>query len=324
VTRTTLAGLVHAGLEITLEALHGAQRVAELEALVQAYGGAAAPPVLVFGDSVAERTARQDADQRPLGRMLGDELGPTLASLCISRRAFHPGVFLDFARVALAAPCPPRVVVVPINLRCFSTQWFGQPRWQYDAERAAARRAARWERRRVPRARVGPRDWSQPDAAFRAMAVEHRGSTHRTVGGFLDAIASKPDQEPARTNRLRDIFAFHYMFELGPDHARLRELKMLAEQLEGARVSSVFYLTPINHEAGARLLGASFLDALRHNVRMVRSALPAGAGSVLDLSEALPADAFFHVDEPTEHLAAAGRLEVARRLAAVIRERLGS
>lgn len=304
------------GLAAAVGAFFKTERVPELERLARAFAASPAPRVLVFGDSVTERIAHQDVDRRSLGELLVDALEPSLPGVCISHSAYHAGVFLDFTRAALAAPVPPSAVIVPVNLRSFSVQWCGRPRWQFEKEREAARRLAARPSKAVPRVRAHTIGAAAAERAFLATPISHEGSTLRSVKDFLQIIDAEPSSDDARLERLREIFAFHYMFTLRADHPRARELGELRRLVVESGCTVLFYSTPINHEAGTRLLGPRFRDRIRAHVSTLRTSLPdEPRASFLDLSEALGADEFFHDLEPTEHLAASGRARVASRVA---------
>ena len=80
----------------------------------------------------------------------------------------------------------------------------------------------------------------------------------------------------------------------------------------------MFYITPIDYEAGEHSLGRQFSKRVGQNIVVLQSEMAKGGCSVLDLSNLLSSDAFdWRADlAPNEHLNFKGR----KRLAAKISE----
>jgi hypothetical protein len=295
-----------------------------LAVIAAAYQRAAmAPPVVVFGDSVMERVSRDDTDQRPLGEMIAAAL-PRRA-LILSQSAFNPSVYRALAAVLVRAAARPEQVVVPINLRSFSPQWDLHPAWQFGQELAAVENFLRDSRRIPAIADVleGPDFFRDYDA----VPIKCTFSDCSTVGDFRRLVDSSPHTEEGRNARARQIFAFHYAYELTRDHRKLADLVRCIQLLTRAHIRTLVYLTPVNVEAGSRLAGAPWRSALRSNANVVLSAVGAAGSlglSVLNWSEALPASHFFHDDLSTEHLNEHGRTKLASLVVAELERAAGA
>jgi len=289
-----------------------------LTAIREACASAAhAPEVLLFGDSVMERVSRHDVDRRDLGALVAAAL-PALSVLKISHSAFNPVIYAALARVVAQCPRVPRVTVLPINLRCFSPQWDLHPAWQFTQEIACIEAWLADSTSEIP-ALQDVRETAGFLADYAAQPVNYPLSGLRTVGEFRARVLEAPGNDAARDSRARDIFIFHYTHPLTPDHRRLTALRDTVASLMGAGTRVLAYVTPVNHAAGVRLVSDAFATSVRHNVRVLRAALAGTEIQLLDLSDALAADRFFHEDLATEHLNETGRAELAARVADAVR-----
>lgn len=292
-----------------------------LRAIVESCAeSASTPDVLLFGDSVMERVSRHDADRRDLGNMVAAAL-PALRVLRISHSAFNPAIYAPLARVVARCPRVPSLTVLPVNLRCFSPQWDLHPAWQFTQE---IRSIETWldDPTRPLAAIEDIRETPGFFAAYDAQPVDYPLSKLKTVGEFRATVRETPREEAAKDARAREIFVFHYTHALTPAHRRLEALKMAVETLRGAGSRVLLYLTPVNHEAGVRLVSDAFLKSLRHNVKVLQTKMADADVALYDWSVRMPADRFFHEDLATEHLNDLGRAELAALIADAVRARL--
>lgn len=78
--------------------------------------------ILYSGNSVVERVSRGHADETPLGQFVAKRLRPRYTTGVISHSAHRPGICLAISRTLASAPKKPSLVILPINMRCFSPQ----------------------------------------------------------------------------------------------------------------------------------------------------------------------------------------------------------
>jgi len=272
----------------------------------------AAPPVLCFGDSVLERVAREDADQRTLGAMLEHEL-PAIA---ISHSAFQPQVYRQLLRAVQVMPRRPSVLVVPINIRCFSPQWDFHPEFQFERELAALERYIADPSDAAANVSIEFRPTDADREAYARRPVEYPGSSCKTIGDFIAIRDASPDTERAR--RLATIFEFHYMHPLEREHRKLRDLVAVTSLSRDLGLRTLFYLTPINHEAGVRHCGAAFAERYAANASIVRELV-----ELADLGQLVPSTEFIHPDIANEHLNQSGRARLAGEIVTRVRGLLG-
>ncbi len=295
-----------------------------LARLIAAFGDAATPPdVLYAGDSVVERVSCTDADKTGLAELLEDKLRPDIAAVTLSHGAWNPEVYLSIARCFQRLHHRPRLLLLPMNLRCFSPQWAANPKWSFPEVRLAFERFA--DRGVVTRF-VEPRPIpSEAWEAFDATPVHYGGSgLFDRVGPYRLVIAAKGETAFQQAWRRRAIFQFHYMHSLDPAHPRVHALRGLMACLAETRIPAALYFTPINHEGGARHWGERFGSAVREQVdrvtEVVRVSSP--ATPVHDFSFAFESSYFLHEDEATEHLNERGRARLADTLSVLVRDEL--
>jgi len=291
-----------------------------LKSMDDAYAGrGAGPRLLVLGDSVYYRVSKDDTDRRTLSQMLYDRLQESgLDALCLNYSAYHPGVYAALLGALSRMPNRPAKVVLPINLRCFSPQWFLQTDHLF-AEEIRIFDA-------YSPGQVIPEVTRQtnPGAAeaFDAMTVCYPDSPLNTIGQFRLVAKAESRSGYQEAWKARQIAIFHYLHPLAPDHPRLLDAVEMIQRAARMGIKPVVYLTPINHRHGVRVVGERFEQLVAEHVSTLRRALQESAesagGLFLDWSRAFEDDMFFHPGERTEHLNQAGRLRLAELVQAAI------
>jgi len=292
------------------------EQLEPLRTLVEAFGSAPAPKILLLGDSVARRVAIDDACRTPLDEMVA---AAAPVGVCrISASAFHSQVYCLLCSCLQRLPYRPDVVVVPVNLRSFSPAWDLHPEYQFLWETAVLDAYAQGRACTLS----PPEVTAVAHAIFRAAAIHFADGTVRTHGDFLDCIAAKPPQSDAQAwaERLKAVFTLHYMHPLRSEHRKLRYFGTMIKTLRRLGIACAMYISPINHRAGIRFAGPSFEAQVRRNIACVSQFMTAygvqtpalgGDASLVDLAFAFGEEAFFTPYNATEHL----RHEARRSLA---------
>lgn len=282
-----------------------------LTELIAALSQETPPEVLVFGDSVMERVSQHDTDTRTLGRMICEAL-PARRCHVASRTALNPTLMRALMRVVRRLH-PPRLVVLPVNMRAFSPQWDLNPAWEMHQELGILEAwlsnpdlpiAPLWDLRKS----------DDLHASYERTAVRYPLSELDTIGAFRRVIATDPENGTEKQRRKREIFVYHYTHPLTENHRKLVDLVGATELCRLVGAVPLLYVTPINVETGRELVGEQFTEALAANIECVRSAL-APVASLRDYSAELPSSDFFAEDLATEHLNQHGRTVLARRIA---------
>ncbi len=129
---------------------------AELQKLMKCFNGDNEfPLVLYFGDLVVERISRDDLNQSTLGEMVTEDL-KDIPTCYISHSSYNPKIYYYLLSALEKMKGYPKVVILPVNLRCFSPQWDLNPQWQFEDEIRLYKgllKASRKRNRRVVRNR---------------------------------------------------------------------------------------------------------------------------------------------------------------------------
>lgn len=306
-----------------------------LKKLINAYNGENPPAHLIFGDSVALRVADDDSCKDTLEDLVSAELGEQ-SVCCISHSAFHSQVFCLFCNCLPTLRNQPQSVIIPINLRSFSPSWDLHPDYQFLWETATLDDFARG----IDELRPGIESTPVAKAVFQAVPLYLPSGEIRTIGEFLEVIASRVNKDfgSAWTSRIRDIFTFHYMHNIYPTHRKLRYLGTTVKNLTRRGIGIGLYFTPINYRAGNKYVGSSFERCASNNVTMIEKYLRNFGVKVIKDSELTldchksfgPAvlNLAFKCDEPdfftphnaTEHLRYTARKKLAATIALLARK----
>lgn len=277
------------------------------------------PTVLLLGDSVAERVSWNDYDDRKLSEMIIQNLQSRTDVAAVSYGGFTLDVFYHMVLALEKMKHKPRLVVLPINMRNFSPQWDLEPTWQFRPEIEQIQRFISHPSI-VPSVKQVQREVISLEVfnAFDATPVAFDLSPFDRIAQFRLLINAVPATEEQRRFRSRQIFIFHYTNRLQRGHRKLVALENILKLIQSMGIPFFSYITPLNVEAGERLVGAEFLSVLHANVRMVSEvvgAYQAETHSFKDWSETMRSKHFFHVDNATEHLNETGRKWLAESIA---------
>jgi hypothetical protein len=271
--------------------------------LIEAFSRESPPDTLFFGDSVLERISNSDDDKRTLVDMLRTSVARDVHF--INRPAFNPTLGAALIGV-IGRLRRPKLLVVEINIRCFSPQWDQNPSWAFQQELAAIDGWLADPKQPLP-AIEDVRTSAGFFEAFDGTPVNFELSKLTTAGQFRALAADRSHDSTLNRDRARELFIFHYTHRLNRSHRKLVDLVSIAERATQLGIDLLLYLTPINSLAGEQYVGSKFRNIHNHNIGVLREALGAAGKAVIDLSTAFPRSAFFHPDLPTEHLNQAGR-----------------
>jgi len=268
--------------------------------------------VLMFGDSVLAHVHDKDDDRRTIPEILDDVL-PQMEVGAVHHPAFQPEVYDAMVRYLTRGVQPgPRVLVVPINMRAFSTGWHMEPRYQFE-DLLWYLNFEGWTYRLAYR----------PLQVFKALAPEVSESEFRALPIYIDGVVDGRVDEFLVDDSRRSRFRFHYRERLHPDHPKLRSLASIARSGRDAGFEVVFYVTPLNLRYGETVDGPGLRATVEANIRSVQAVLATWDQQALDLSAAVPPSFFVSSRTAGEHLNEKGRRFVAREVGAEILRRSG-
>jgi hypothetical protein len=290
--------------------------------------GIKGPYVAWLGDSVClaqQAWSAEDLGTPSLGELMrhrlcgeGSLLGADWKFLAECRSGTSgPGYELA-AKAFCASGAPPRIAVIPVNLRSLNAKGangFAGPPAPVDAG-ALARARARpepWAKRLV-------KGLGEPGAALRGLAAWGRKTLHDAFSPIglreeRDSRQGGPPSPQETAAGFRRVYGNGFGLDAAVLEALLRSGRLLRQS--GCRV--FYYLTPVERARFEELMGRQALAGRDQAAERVVAALKAEAFEVLDLQASLR-EGFY--EPPSEHLDARARIWLAERLTAWIGERL--
>ena len=290
-----------------------------LKNFVRAYSASSPPRLLIFGDSVWLRAATDDQSPKTLGETLADFYQRNVCLVFGS--GYQPDIFEQYCKLLAKLPCRPLLVVLPINLRCFSPTWDLNPLYQFHSEIDLL---SSFDVRKPRYKMLNAEIHSESDS--KVIRLESLGAEEITLQDFQDITRSTPKiGSEAWRARLKTIFQYHYTCPVISTHRKVLSLKRSVRLLRRLGVAVYSYFTPINYEAGVDYSGPSFRENIDRSIAVIRqelesesriSSVASGASIVRldDFSCKFPREVFFTDHNATEHLRFEGRDFVARRI----------
>lgn len=276
--------------------------------------------ILYLGDSVLERTSRDDTDKRTVDQMAADLLSGEKKLVCLSRAAYHLKVYYHLLSVLQSTRHKPKLVILPINMRSFSPQWASNPAWQFEEEIEVLKNYIKTRRISALKSNAEMLAFSEEE---RNAKLDLPYTDLKSIGQFVDLFDIVPHDAEYKFYRKKQIYIFNYLNSLSAEHLRLLYLGKILTLLQAMQIQVLVYTTPINYQGAVRHIGGGFLDIVRANVEVVRDFmspyLENDGVRFLDLEEYLTSDYFFNPDEATEHLNQFGRAKLAQALIDEIR-----
>ncbi len=276
--------------------------------------------VVFLGDSTVLRVANEDQDRRSTAEMLAGDLSGAARVLELSHGAYHMAIYYHMVNTFRVTRQQPRLIIVPINMRSFSPQWYLRPGWEFAPEIRLLRRyySGQGLRLRYKKART-----AKLEGEYRKTRVEYPMTSLRTVGEFEELRLNHPDSPTQQERRRRELFIYFFLHPISESHPLLVKLREMVELAQMLSIRMLFYISSINVEAAMRSVGQEFERYFAMNVKVVKDALAKQncvfvkdtdgndlcdrLTAYTDYSRALGSDCFFHTESIDEHLNQKGR-----------------
>lgn len=290
----------------------------ELQKLILLYDSVPdAPEILVLGDSVLERISQFDDNQNNLGESLREELRKIGTVEYITHSAYNPEIYYHMLSALQNMRNKPKIIIIPINMRCFSPQWYCNPKWIFENEIELLKKYKNNENTDLKiHTKVKNRKFN--NRIYGLTEVSCLESPLRKVDDYLNIIRMKPDNDEGKFVRKKMIFHFHYMYNLDKCHGHIYFMKKIAQLASDMDTNVIFYLTPINYEAGDCFVGKVFSLHLNNNIHLLEDELSTVLNPIgkhfINYSTLLPSCYFFNEHDATEHLNQHGRSILAKKV----------
>jgi len=241
--------------------LHLPKQYNDLSLLSKHYDKGGHPPqVLLFGDSVHRRVSDFDQDRRQLCEMISDAMYGVV--LPVSGQAYTPELFYYLVLALERMRHRPEVVVLPVNIRCFSPQWDLNPAWQFHEEIGTIKQYLASPSKKIGKIRGGNTAIREPRYVLPRQSVMKGEDVTRI-------IASQPVREDVLFHRKQQLFANHYMYKLSRDHRKLHYFENTIILLNTMQITPYVYITPINADAGRKYNGEKFTSTVKENIATI-------------------------------------------------------
>jgi len=229
---------------------------------------------------------------------------------------YTPELYLAFLEAALRQGYVPRLVVVPVNMRCFGEWWDQGLQYQFTDVRAVLRFGdvlGYALQKPLSSYQIWSRieGFPQSEKEYQDLPIR-RGD--RTLGTLKEVLA-----QSAGTEGRGKAFSLLYLYSLEPGHRKVRALVRIAALCRSANIPIRMYVTPLDVDSGEQKAGPGFKPQVAKNVEVVRRALVDQGVDLHDWSTLLRPDQFSYEDYPNDHLSAAGRTRLAEELIGLLR-----
>lgn len=256
--------------------------------------------ILIFGDSTDWYSADGDKDKRSISRMLGDML-PGKRVKSISHAAYQLDIYGAFCEYIVRQKNRPRCIIIPLNLRSFSPEWDREPHYQFEKEKIIL-------------------EGGLPRSFYKPLQVIKYRFNPISQAEYWETPVFKRDLEIGKIKDMKGLknqFLLKYMYSLTGEHRKIKSLVRIARLLSSHGIAVLFYITPVDYQAGERFFPGEFKEQVSRNSTFITELL-AGEGmslQLLNLSLELGSDYFaWKIPSPNEHLNQEGRRFAAEQL----------
>ena len=244
-----------------------------------------------FSDSVMTIPAAADRDRRSIDLILSDACSNISVSR-ITHGSYEASIYAPLVDFIFSRSYRPKLMIFSINLHSFSPAWYARPQFQFIAEKKFldlyTSSAEAWKRPFfVPLQNLGYFDRFWPSAReFQSTSVWFDEGKAGVVSDFSKAgVPSDFGMEDVSEEHLTNWLRLFYMVDVNRATGQMDALKRLAKSLSTEHQNAIFYLTPIDFDAGVHYLGTPFVKHLDSSVKKIQAILEPFGFSAIDLTK---------------------------------------
>jgi len=176
------------------------------------------PDVVYLGDSTVFSISDKDEDRRSTSDMLAADLFGKARVLGLTHGAYHMEIYYHILNVFGRTRKRPRLVIVPINMRSFSPQWYMRPSWRFETEIELLNDYSSGIGRSIYyRKRECENGYEKINVTFPMCDLQ-------TIGEFERVRLSKPESMTQQEIRRKVLFIYFYLYSIAEKHPRLLRL----------------------------------------------------------------------------------------------------
>ena len=272
--------------------------------------------ILYFSDSVDFYSSPNDKNKQSISSFIENKLTPK-NFLSIANKAYHSGVYSSFVSYLCSkGEKSVDLIIVPINMRSFSTYWIENPLWQFNDLR-----------RYLSSSNTFTKYYYHPAKAFKF--YENTGLSRKDYenldiyfegqkGGKLKQYFG--DEFNTLTNEnIKKKIQLYYGESINKNNKRLMDLVHIADLAKRFQISILFYITPLDIDICETKGGEMIGKRIRENVQFIVDTLADQNAVVENWAFVFPTNFFYYGEPyPNEHLNQGGRHLLAENISGYV------
>ena len=211
-------------------------------------------------------------------------------------------------------------VIIPINMRSFSEQWFDRPSYKfYDKRMASSILSMDF----VSLYKLFYESKISNEQNYLNSLIVREGLNLGTNDSITETNKIIKDfycvekffyVNNQYTNKLSILYKYHYMYDLNLEHKMFVHLDNIINYAKKNNINILFYITPLNFEYGEKIVGKIFEYTVTKNIDLLKEFLQNNKVSFIDMSKNVDGQNFNDHQYVCEHLDFKGRGVVATKI----------
>lgn len=277
--------------------------------------------IIYFGDSSVGWTSKYDTNLHSVAGMLGIILEKNHSVGEVTHKSYHAGMFDEYSAYMTNIHYYPRYIIVPINMRSFSPEWYLRPQYQFVDELLYLHLHGTLLSPVLSfLINVTIPDVNRIFDTMYSLSPVYDGDKY--IGNGASMTIKMSDKSPVQTR----IPAMIQMAYFGPiqKSRRLENFLAIADRYKNSPTKVIFYITPMDYQTGEKYFGKHYDSLTAHYISQISQSLRQHGAIVLDLSRLQEANNFIWKEDGyiNEHLNQFGRHKVAEQVGMVIEPNL--
>lgn len=237
----------------------------------------------------------------------------------LNSSAYSPILYKDYIKIIPKNT----TVVVPINLRSFSEEWFYFNQYRFIAQRIIYSMLA-LDLRAVYQAIYDYFIYTKEK--YNSLNIIRDNNNLGTINNIqkikIDEDFYCYDKFYYKKEEFKDKLSLKYksfyMYKLDRNHEMFKYINEMINYAKSHSIKLVFYITPINIDHGKVIVGDDFKSSVENNVKIIKQFFIDHNIAVLDLSHGVPGENFIDQNYVCEHLDYNGRKIIAKNIIKII------
>lgn len=267
--------------------------------------------IVYFSDSVMRSHAACEANKSAIDDIIRDN---GIDIINIDHGAYSPIIYKNYIKTL---PSNTRVII-PINIRSFSEEWFDRPSYKFYKERI---RLAILSLDIVDIVSILKEYVSNAFIDYEKIIVTRKNQNLGKIKDIEKLTKIEKDiycdsnsgflQDNLYKDKLSIKYKYHYAYNLANTHKMFRYLDEIINYADKKNIKILFYITPINFEHLNIFLEKEFLEIIENNINTIINYLQTKNATFINLSKEINGSDFIDRQHACEHLNFRGRKFIA-------------